>query len=380
MGNSFNTAQTPIWNGGAFLALASLENDTQYCTHPPNSIQEIIGYDAACASPIQQAHFYSKLPLIHLKNHHQPRVASFVIPRSFFDVLHKISLVGPYDLIEKIEVCTIDTNTSYSYADIEKYGWKKIQDEEEKVTWIQPPTNIILDVIETVHTHQLDFFKQTQLVEGGAIPIFINRAKAVINVASYSTFVVRLYLSEKARVDQFSLAGHGSILCNIARKITTQIGFNQTIEQFTLLTKQSLASTRETCKISLNALQQYNNVSSLLISVYNKTKQTYETDVVDNCTLHFHTHVYCSYDQTDILHNQLQLGVYRGRGRHIIIPFASSIFGGKLEASINFSKVENVSLTLQLKPSYNQDEYECAVSASHFTTLRFSGGSVTIKK
>ena len=121
--------------------------------------------------------------------------------------------------------------------------------------------------------------------------------------------------------------------------------------------------------------EKWQHVTSLCVSVYNKTKKQYEIECVDECCLKGSNMVFANYRYEDIVHVQRFINPECVDCPHIIIPFSSSLFGN-IAGMVNFYKLQNVSLTLSLKNTVENDEYECYISTTRATTLRFLDNSV----
>ena len=130
--------------GAPFLALDTITNkQLTNCNHYYNTTSiPIHGNDMlGVYRPVKQAHSYIPMDPIYLENYHQPNVYSFAIDRQYLDAVHNVSIVGPIDQIDKIEVCCIDHPYMYKWSqapNAESLGISNLQ------------------VIETIRSHQLD--------------------------------------------------------------------------------------------------------------------------------------------------------------------------------------------------------------------------------
>ena len=236
-----------------------------------------------------------------------------------------------------------------------------------------------LQVIETYHAHQLllmlsMFSQEKELSTTSCIlPIFLQRINGLyITNSPHTALILRIYSNSSS--DSFSVAFHGVTFETRARHMIFNKPFTHYIECCNFVGKFSYDNTQTVNKICLvnetNEEKEWNNVTGLFISIWNETERQFEIESVMNCCLWFDDIVYRSLSLNDIIHNQYS--ACDKTGKHIIIPFTSTLFKNQVGGSINFSRIETVNVTIQLKPSTNL--YQIYISSSRLATLDSSNG------
>jgi len=371
MGNIFSTS-TVINNSqvakqeakqeAPFYALSSINDQHEFYT-PSEAITDL--HDVMTKTP-KQAAFYCKLPELQYQTE-QNNVSAFVLDRKICDVGTKLTMVGSLKHIEKIEVCLRPSNA---------YDKTTIADE--------------CTLIETVHAHQIHFLLNTTDEKHCILPVFINRLKQLfVCNAIYSLIVIRIYSPLASNVE-YSLAMHGYTLAPSARRVTNRAPVDNLFEHSEFVGSFKLEN-QEINKFSVNTkeasyVSKFKYITSLVISVFNKTKGQYEIDCVDECALHLDdVCVYACFNYEDIVHTQLAMFPSSTIKKHILIPFSSTLLQSppKVSGMIDFSKLDNVYITLKLKQQYVEDlenEYECFISITKLATLHCSGGYFKIKE
>lgn len=411
-GAFFNFSDT---NETEFIQLATFEQTSDenrkltmedYLYHKirinPNG-QLNITPDKYLSEPISQAPSVSIIKPINLKNlSGGSNTVDFALSR-ISDGCRNLSLIGPIDKIEKIELCILQTPLKKTEEEEkimlflpEEIESRKKKEEQYKNPYFLNNVGEVkyesLDIIETIDKTMFHIFETmfgwNKDKQYNMLPTFLQRSNGILFCQSlYSRLVLRLYTTNETDKHLFSLAAHTVYLSTQARGVCGKNPFKMGYETCRFLTSK-LLDVNECNKIVIPELPKIKHqlsdeaTTALFVSIWNKTKQKFDLSSLQSFSFVLDTTVYRSFtfvnNLDELYHNQLM--TCGKTGEHIIIPFSSSVLKTPYKVSGHFKlgRITDPHLLVEFKPSDTLDEFEIQIHSTALTMLDFKSGFIFV--